>query len=127
MEDFDVSVGTLPDSISEFHSAGSHRMGDPALVIRHISGPWSTTMYTSIASLINDPNVRVLGTHAVGKLGITVGVTTSKGSTDGVPWERPSLAYASDGGLDDLGVEDGSPNTYARSVFYLFPKHRSDN
>ena len=77
MNSFDITVGTLPGNISEFHGPAHLRAGDPALVIRHPSAPWTTSPYNT--PLEDDPNVQVLGTHAVDGIGITVGETTSKG------------------------------------------------
>ena len=123
---FQIEVGTIPGNISEFHGPGSLRAGDPALVIRHPSAPWSTSFYNT--PLEDDPRVTVLGTHAVGSIGITVGLTTSKGSTveaDGkvVEWERPSVAYYSPDKLESLGEGDGVTN-FADSAVYIFPKHK---
>ena len=124
MSGFDIALGTLPGNISEFHGPGSLRAGDPALVIRHPSAPWTTAYY--ITPLENDPRVQVLGTHAVGSIGITVGLTTSKGSTvlaDGTvkEWERPAVAYYSPDKLDSLGEGDGVTD-FVDSAFYIFPK-----
>ena len=77
---FEIEVGTIPGNISEFHGPASLRAGEPALVIRHPDGPWSTSApYTD--PLEGDSRVKVLGTHTVGSIGITVGLTRSKGST----------------------------------------------
>ena len=72
----------------------------------------------------------MLGTHAVGSIGITVGLTTSKGSTvlpDGTvkEWERPAVAYYSPDKLDSLGEGDGVTNV-VDSAFYIFPKQRTE-
>ena len=124
---FEIEVGTIPGNISEFHGPAHLRAGDPALVIRHPSAPWTSTLYTS--PLEGDPRVQVLGTHAVGSIGITVGVTTSKGSTvlaDGTvnEWERPAIAYYSPDKLESLGEGDGVTD-FANSAVYIFPKHSS--
>ena len=125
---FQIEVGVLPGNISEFHGPAHLRAGDPALVIRHPSAPWSTMFFSF--SIENDPNVKVLGTHAVDGIGITVGLTTSKGSTvlaDGTveEWERPAVAYWSDGKLDYLGEGDGVTD-FVNSAFYIFRKHAKE-
>ena len=124
MTGFDISVGTIPGNISEFHGSAHLRAGDPALVIRHPSAPWSTSFYDS--PLEDDPRVQVLGTHAVDGIGITVGLTTSKGSTvlaDGTveEWERPSVAYYSPDKMESLGEGDGVTD-FVNSAVYIFPK-----
>ena len=129
MTDFDITVGTIPGNISEFHGPAHLRAGDPALVIRHPSAPWSTSFYAT--PLEDDSRVKVLGTHAVDGIGITVGLTTSKGSTveaDGkvVEWERPSVAYYSPDKMESLGEGDGVTD-FANSAVYIFPKHAKDN
>ena len=68
---FQIEVGTIAGNISEFHGPAHLRTGDPALVIRHPSAPWTTSFYNT--PLEDDPRVQVLGTHAVGGIGITVG------------------------------------------------------
>ena len=128
MNDFDITVGTIPGNISEFHGPAHLRAGDPALVIRHPSAPWTSAPYNE--PLEGDPRVTVLGTHAVGSIGITVGVTTSKGSTvlaDGTvnEWERPAIAYYSPDKLENLAEGDGVTNV-ENSVLYLFPKHAKE-
>ena len=126
MSDFDIQVGVLPGNISEFHGPAHLRAGDPALVIRHPSAAWTTSPYNT--PLEDDPRVQVLGTHAVGSIGITVGLTTSKGSTvlaQGTVehWNRPAIAYYSPDKLESLGEGDGVTD-FANSAFYIFPKHR---
>ena len=126
MSKFSIEVGTIPGNISEFHGPAHLRAGDPALVIRHPDAPWTSTFYAT--PLEDDPRVEVLGTHAVGAIGITVGLTTSKGSTvlaDGTvsEWERPAIAYYSPSKLESLGEGDGVTN-FADSVLYLWPKHK---
>ena len=128
MSGFDIEVGALPGNISEFHGAASRRAGDPALVIRHPDWPWTTAAYST--PLEEDPRVQVLGTHAVGGIGITVGLTTSKGSTvqangSVVEWERPALAYYSPDRIESLGEGDGVTN-FVDSAFYIFPKHKAE-
>ena len=117
---FEVAVGTIPGSITEFkgHSA---KMGDPALVIRHPSGPWTISQYDE--PLGEDP--KVVQTFLVDGVEIQVGVTTVKGSTvepDGtvVEWERPSLAYYP-ATLD--GYTDGATEKDTAAALYLFPSH----
>ena len=95
-------------------------------MIRHPSGPWTSAPYTS--ALEGDLRVKVLGTHAVDGIGITVGTTTSKGSTvlaDGkvIEWGRPAIAYYSPDEIETLGEGDGVTNV-EDSALYLFPKHR---
>ena len=124
---FQIEVGVLPGNISEFHGPAHLRAGDPALVIRHPDGPWTTAPYTAQHALEVDPHVQVLGTHAVGGIGITVGVTTRSGSTvlaDGTvrEWERPAIAYYSPDKLESLGEGDGVTD-FANSAVYIFPKH----
>ena len=68
----------------------------------------------------------MLGTHAVDGIGITVGETTSKGSTveaDGTvtEWVRPSVAYYSPDKLQSLGDGDGVTD-FVNSAVYIFPK-----
>ena len=128
MTGFDITVGTIPGNISEFHGPAHLRAGDPALVIRHPSAPWTSAPYGS--PLESDPRVQVLGTHAVGSIGITVGLTTSKGSTvlaDGTvkEWERPAVAYYSPDNLESLGEGDGVTD-FVNSAVYIFPKHAKE-
>ena len=124
MSKFDISVGVLPDSVSDFH--GKARVGDPALIVKHPEGPWTTAPYTKRVVLADDRGVTEVYTYTIDGIRITVGVTTTKGSTDGKPWERPALAYAASGPIDFYAEGDGSPNTFPTSAFYLFPKHRRD-
>ena len=117
---FEVTEGTIPGSITEFkgHSA---KMGDPALVIRHPSGPWTISQYDE--PLGEDPNVKHVQTFTVGGVEIQVGETTVKGSTvqpagTVIEWERPSLAYYPDS-LDSYG--DGATEKDTSAALYLFP------
>ena len=126
MSSFEIEVGTLPGNISEFHGPAHLRAGDPALVIRHTSGPWSTSFYDK--SLESDPRVTAIEVYEVDGVAIAAGLTTSKGSTvqaDGkvVEWERPSVAYCSDDKLESLGEGDGVTD-FVNSAFYIFPKHK---
>ena len=119
---FEVAVGTIPGSITEFkgHSA---KMGDPALVIRHPSGPWTISQYSW--PLVGDPHVENVQSFSVGGVAIQVGETTVKGTTvqpdnSFVEWERPSLAYYPDS-LDSYG--DGATEKDTNAALYLFPRH----
>ena len=42
---FQIEVGEIPGSISEFKRKAN--IGDPALVIRHPSGPWTISAYVN--------------------------------------------------------------------------------
>ena len=122
---FEIEVGTIPGNISEFHGPAHLRAGDPALVIRHPSAPWSTAPYNEPPSL--DPRVTDIKGYTVDGAHITVGLTTSKGSTvleDGTvdEWERPAIAYYSPDKLESLGEGDGVTD-FVDSAVYIFPKH----
>ena len=117
---FEVAEGTIPSSITEFK--GHAKMGDPALVIRHPSGPWTVSIY--FGPLGQDPNVKHIQKFTVAGVKIQVGETTVKGSTvqsDGtvVEWERPSIAYYPSS-LDSYG--DGATEKDTEAALYLFPK-----
>ena len=119
---FEISVGTIPGSITEFkgHSA---KMGDPALVIRHPSGPWTISQYDY--PLEKDPDVKNVHTFGIDGFEIQVGFTTVKGSTVQpggavIEWERPSLAYYP-ASLDSY--TDGATEKDTAAALYLFPRH----
>ena len=117
---FEVTEGTIPGSITEFK--GHAKMGNPALVIRHPSGPWTISQYDG--PLGEDPRVENVQTFTVGGVEIQVGETTVKGSTvqpggTVMGWERPSIAYYPST-LDSYG--DGATEKDTEAALYLFPK-----
>ena len=120
MSDFIVEEKGLPRIVDQFsrRHGRSIRSGQAALAISHPSGKWSTSYFITP---LNETNVKILGTWVVEGVPITLGETTSKGSTvlaDGQVenWVRPSVAYYAPVELDSLG--DGQHET---GTVYLIP------
>ena len=119
---FQISMETIPESITEFKGHRA-KMGDPALVIRHPSGPWTISQYDE--PLEEDPNVKHVQSFTIGGVKIKVGFTSVKGSTiqpdhSLVEWERPSLAYYP-ANLDSY--TDGATEKDTAAALYLWPRH----
>ena len=113
---FEIEVGELPGSVTEFKGAISRRMGDPALVIRNDEGNMPETAAYS-KPLDEFHGVSNVETFEVGDVEIQTGETEVKGSTvlpDGSVenWVRDAVAYYP-ATIDSFGDTD---------AVYLFPK-----
>ena len=111
---FEIELSALPDEAGDFREHPV-KVGTPALRIRHPSGEWTTMPFTTP---VQDAGLPMLGVYTIDGAEISCALTTVKGSTDNIPWQRPGVAYSANVRLDSLGDDvDGG-------TVYLWPLHK---